>query len=371
MIDVAPADFLHTPLHALHLEMGAKMVPFAGHEMPIHYQPGILGEHIHTRNEAGLFDVSHMGQVMLRGDGAAEAIETLVPGDIAGLAIGRIRYTQFTNDVGGILDDILVTRVDDGLFVVVNAGCKQADIEHMREKLPPGIEVDVQGDVALIALQGPAAESVLSRHAPDVSSLAFMSSAVVEIAGAQAIVSRSGYTGEDGYEISVDAAKADAIARGLLAEPEVLPVGLGARNSLRLEAGFCLYGHDIDTTTSPVEAALEWSISKRRRTDGGFPGAAVIQQQLRDGAARRRVGICPDGRAPAREHTELTDLEGGHIGEITSGGFGPSAGKPIAMGYVKSNQAKVGTPVRAMVRGKGLAATVTKLPFVAPHQLQK
>ena len=369
MSELAPANLLHTPLHALHLEMGAKMVPFAGYEMPVHFQVGILGEHVHTRSNAGLFDVSHMGQVMLRGDGAAEALETLVPGDIAGLPMGRIRYTQFTNDDGGILDDILVTRVDDGLFVVVNAGCKNADIARMREKLPPGIEVDVLGDVALIALQGPAAESVLSRHAPGISSLAFMSSAAFEVAGVQATVSRAGYTGEDGFEISVDAAEADAIARGLLAEPEVLSVGLGARDSLRLEAGFCLYGHDIDTTTSPVEAALEWSISKRRREDGGFPGVAVIQQQLRDGATRRRVGICPDGRAPAREHTELTDLEGDHIGEITSGGFGPSAGKPIAMGYVKLDHVKAGTPVKAMVRGKALAATVTKLPFVAPHKL--
>jgi aminomethyltransferase len=351
--------------------MGAKMVPFAGYELPIHFQAGILGEHIHTRTKAGLFDVSHMGQVMLRGDGAAEALETLVPGDITGLPIGRIRYTQFTNDIGGILDDILVANVDDGLFIVVNAGCKKADIDRMREKLPSGIEVDVLSDVALIALQGPAAESVLSRHVPGVSSLGFMSSAMFKIAGVRVMISRAGYTGEDGFEISVDAAEAGSIARGLLVEPEVLPAGLGARDSLRLEAGFCLYGHDIDTTTSPVEAALEWSISKRRREYGGFPGAVIIQQQLRDGATRRRVGICPDGRAPAREHTELTDLEGGHIGEITSGGFGPSVGIPIAMGYVTSDHAKVGTAVNAMVRGKALSATVTKLPFVVPHKLQK
>jgi aminomethyltransferase len=347
------------------------MVPFAGYEMPIHYQVGILGEHTHTRAEAGLFDVSHMGQVMLRGDGIAEALETLVPGDIAGLALGRMRYTQFTNDDGGILDDILVTRVDDGLFVVVNAGCKEADIDRMREKLPADIEVDVQSNVALIALQGPAAESVFLRHAPGVAPLTFMSSAVVEIAGVPAVVSRSGYTGEDGFEISVGAEVAEVLARSLLAEPEVLAVGLGARDSLRLEAGFCLYGHDIDSTTSPVEAALEWSISKRRRTDGGFPGAAIIQGQLRDGTTRRRVGICPDGRAPAREHTELTDLDGNHIGEITSGSFGPSVGRPIAMGYVTSDHAKVGASVRAMVRGKSLAATVTKLPFLESHQLRK
>ena len=344
------------------------MVPFAGYQLPIHYQAGILAEHTQTRAEAGLFDVSHMGQVILRGEGVAEAMETLVPGDIAGLAPGRMRYTQFTNDDGGICDDILVTRVDEGLYVVVNAGCKEADIALMRERLPAGVDLEVRHSAALIALQGPASESVLSRHLPGVASLTFMSSAKLEFAGIPATVSRSGYTGEDGFEISIEEAHAEPLARKLLAEPEVHAIGLGARDSLRLEAGFCLYGHDIDTTTTPVEAALEWSISKRRRAEGGFPGSAVIQRQLRDGASRRRVGIRPDGRAPAREHSELTDSDGNHVGEITSGGFGPSVGAPIAMGYVAASHTAVGTSILAVVRGKPLAAKVTKLPFVDAHQ---
>ena len=347
------------------------MVPFAGYELPIHYETGILAEHTQTRAKAGLFDVSHMGQVMLRGDGVAEAMETLVPGDLAGLAPGRMRYTQFTNDGGGIRDDILVTRVDDGLSVVVNAGCKEADIDLLRERLPAGVDVDVRSSAALIALQGPASESVLSRHAQGVASLTFMSSADVEVSGVPATVSRSGYTGEDGFEISIEEGHAEPLARKLLAEPEVLPVGLGARDSLRLEAGFCLYGHDIDATTTPVEAALEWSISKRRREDGGFPGSAVIQRQLRDGTLRRRVGIRPEGRVPAREHSELTDTDGRHIGEITSGGFGPSVGGPIAMGYVASTHAGVGTSVLVVVRGKPLAAMVTKHAFVDARQRRK
>ncbi len=347
------------------------MVPFAGHELPIHYQAGILAEHTQTRAKAGLFDVSHMGQVMLRGDGVAEAMETLVPGDIAGLAPGRMRYTQFTNNDGGICDDILVTRLDRGLYVVVNAGCKEADIELMRKGLPAGVELEVRHSAALVALQGPASESVLSRHLPGVASLAFMSSADVEISGLPATVSRSGYTGEDGFEISIEEGHVEPLARKLLAETEVLAIGLGARDSLRLEVGFCLYGQDIDTTTTPVEAALEWSISKRRRAEGGFPGSAIVQRQLRDGASRRRVGIRPDGRAPAREHSELTDIDGSHVGEITSGGFGPSVGGPIAMGYVSSSHAEVGTPVQAVVRGKPLAAKVTELPFVEAHQRRK
>ncbi len=298
-------------------------------------------------------------------------METLVPGDIAGLAPGRMRYTQFTNDDGGICDDILVTRVEQGLYVVVNAGCREADIELMRGRLPAGVDLEVRHSTALIALQGPASEAVLLRHLPGVASLTFMSSANIEISGVPAIVSRSGYTGEDGFEISIEEGHAEPLARKLLAEPEVLAIGLGARDSLRLEAGFCLYGHDIDTTTTPVEAALEWSISNRRRAEGGFPGSAVVQRQLRDGTSRRRVGIRPDGRAPAREHSELTDIDGSHVGEITSGGFGPSVGGPIAMGYVASSHTAVGTSIHAVVRGKPLAAKVARLPFVEAHQRRR
>jgi len=366
--DVASADLRHTPLHALHVELGAKVVPFAGYEMPIQYPAGILTEHSHTRAKAGLFDVSHMGQVMLRGDGAARAMEALVPGDIAGLEIGRMRYTQFTKDDGGILDDILVTRVEGGLFVVVNAGRKEADFDLMRRNLPADIDIEVQSGAALLALQGPAAELVLARHAPDLDSLTFMMSVKVEISGVSVTVSRSGYTGEDGFEISVNEDQAESLARMLLAEPEVLAIGLGARDSLRLEAGFCLYGHDIDESTTPVEAALEWSIPKRRREEGGFCGSGVIQRQLSEGVSRRRVGIRPDGRAPAREHCELTDTEGNHLGEITSGGFGPTVGGPIAMGYVLSDNAAAGTSVLAVVRGKLLPARVATLPFVDTHQ---
>ena len=368
MNDVASVDLRHTPLHALHVELGAKVVPFAGYEMPIQYPAGILTEHSHTRAKAGLFDVSHMGQVMLRGEGAARAIEALVPGDIAGLEIGRMRYTQFTKDDGGILDDILVTRVEGGLFVVVNAGRKEADFDLMRGNLPADIDIEVQSSAALLALQGPAAELVLARHAPDLDSLTFMMSVKVKIFGVSVIVSRSGYTGEDGFEISVNEDQAELLARMLLAEPEVLAIGLGARDSLRLEAGFCLYGHDIDESTTPVEAALEWSIPKRRREEGGFCGSGVIQRQLSEGVSRRRVGIRPDGRAPAREHCELTDTEGNHLGEITSGGFGPTVGGPIAMGYVLSDNAAAGTSVLAVVRGKLLPARVATLPFVDTHQ---
>ena len=298
-------------------------------------------------------------------------MEALVPGDIAGLAAGRMRYTQLTNSEGGILDDIMVTCFEDGLFVVVNAGCKDADTVHMLDTLPTSIEVDIQSTSALLALQGPAAESVLSRHAPDVKSLFFMSATKLRIAGIDVIVSRSGYTGEDGFEISVDGNDADKLARLLLTEPEVLAVGLGARDSLRLEAGFCLYGQDIDETTTPIEAGLEWSVSKRRRLDGGYPGAGIIKQQLREGTLRRRVGIRPHGRALAREKSKLIDSDGVQIGEITSGGFGPSIDGPVAMGYVQSNYASIGTPLLAVVRDKPLLASVVKLPFIEAHQRRK
>jgi aminomethyltransferase len=304
-----------------------------------------------------------MGQLILRGDGVAAALETLVPGDIQGLAPGRMRYTQFTNEDGGILDDLMVTNAGEHLFLVINAACKEADIAHLQEELPQHIVIEVLDDAALIALQGPSAATVLERFAPGVGTMKFMSSATMTVNGAECIVSRCGYTGEDGYEISVEAMEATALAEALLDTPEVMPVGLGARDSLRLEAGLCLYGHDIDTTTTPIEADLAWSIGKRRRQEGGFPGDAAIQRQLRDGAARKRVGIRPDGRAPAREGTEITDEDGSQIGTVTSGGFGPSVGGPVSMGYVTSDFAEAGTAVELLVRGKPLPAQVAVMPF--------
>ncbi|MGQ0676706.1 MAG: glycine cleavage system aminomethyltransferase GcvT [Rhodospirillales bacterium] len=340
---------LRTPLHALHVELGAKMVPFAGYDMPVQYPLGILKEHLHTRAAAGLFDVSHMGQLRIKGADAAKRLEALVPGDLLALKPGRVRYTQLTDERGGILDDLMVARFDDHLYVVVNAACKQADTSHLRKYL--GASVEPLDDRALVALQGPGAVGILARHAPAVAGMAFMSGAYLDVAGIACFVTRSGYTGEDGFEISAPAAAAGGLARKLLAEPGAMAIGLGARDSLRLEAGLCLYGHDIDATTTPVEAALAWSISKRRRAEGGFPGAALVQQQLRDGPKRLRVGIRPEGRAPAREGTELTDAAGGAIGKITSGGFGPSVNGPVAMGYVAASHANPGTPVQAIVRG--------------------
>ena len=357
-----------TPLHALHVALGAKMVPFAGWEMPVQYPQGVLGEHNHTRAAAGLFDVSHMGQVRLAAADAAAALERLVPGDIVALKPGRMRYTQFTDDKAGILDDLMVTNAGDHLFVVVNAGCRDVDIAHMRAHL--GRPVEELADRALLALQGPAAAAVLARLAPESAGLGFMTGAAMAVAGLACFVTRSGYTGEDGFEISVPAGGAAAFAERLLAEPEVKPIGLGARDSLRLEAGLCLYGHDIDTTTTPVEAALAGSIGTRRRAEGGFPGAAIVQRELAAGPKRRRVGIRPEGRAPAREHTALTDASGQPIGEITSGGFGPSVGGPVAMGYVETAQAAIGTEIQAVVRGKPLPARVVALPFT-PHRYHR
>jgi len=353
-----------TPLHALHVASGARMVPFAGWEMPVQYPAGILAEHRQTREKAGLFDVSHMGQVRLDGTDPAAALETLVPGDVAGLKPGRMRYTQFTNEAGGILDDLMATQMGDHLFVVVNAGCREADVAHMRAGLAGRATVTELADRALLALQGPAAEAVLARHAPAAAGLAFMSAARMAVAGIPCLVSRSGYTGEDGFEISVPADAAEALARLLLAEPEVAPIGLGARDSLRLEAGLCLYGHDIDTTTTPVEAQLMWSVAKRRREQGGFPGAAAVQRQLRDGPPRLRVGLLPEGRQPAREGAEIAAADGRTVGRVTSGGFGPSLNGPLAMGYVEPAFAAVGTAVALLVRGKPIAAKVAAMPFV-------
>jgi aminomethyltransferase len=358
------APLKRTPLFALHDAHGAKMVPFAGYEMPVQFGPGVLKEHLHTREAAGLFDVSHMGQLFLSGDGIAAALETLVPGDIKGLAPGRMRYTQFTNESGGILDDLMVTNAGDQLYLVINAACKEADIAHLQDNLPQHFVIEVLDDAALIALQGPSAATVLERLAPGVGSMKFMSSAPTKVNGVSCIVSRCGYTGEDGYEISVEAAEAPALAELLLAQPEVMPVGLGARDSLRLEAGLCLYGHDIDTTTTPVEADLTWSIGKRRRQEGGFPGDAVVRRQLAEGVSRKRVGLKPDGRAPAREGTDIIDGNGNSIGTVTSGGFGPSVGGPVSMGYVASEFAATDTAVDLLVRGKPLPAQVAGMPFV-------
>lgn len=354
-----------TPLYDLHVRLGARMVPFAGYAMPVQYPAGILAEHQHTRAHASLFDVSHMGQVVVPGAGAAAALERLVPGDIVGLKPGRIRYTQFTNDDGGILDDLMVTNAGDHLFLVVNASRKGHDVAHLRAGL--GAAVEELADRGLLALQGRGAAAALATLAPDAAAMAFMSAQRLTVAGIACIVSRCGYTGEDGYEISVPADRAEDLANRLLGLPGVAPAGLGARDSLRLEAGLCLYGSDIDETTTPVEANLAWSIGKRRREEGNFPGAEVILRQLRDGPARLRVGVAPDGRAPARAHTEVVDADGQPIGEITSGGFGPSVNGPIAMGYIRASHAAEGTAVRLMVRGTPRDARIARLPFVPHH----
>ena len=366
---MADAPLHRTPLHALHLSLGAKMVAFAGYDMPVQYPTGIMAEHLHTRAAAGLFDVSHMGQARLEGDAAA-ALETLVPGDIKGLAPGRMRYTLFTNERGGILDDLMVTRRGDGFFLVVNAGRKYEDFAHLERRLAGKARLTRLADRALLALQGPAAALVLERVAPGIAALGFMTGADVAVDGNPAFVTRSGYTGEDGFEISVPAARAEALARRLLREKEVLPVGLGARDSLRLEAGLCLYGHDIDETTTVVEADLAWAVQKRRRAEGGFPGAAVIQREVASGARRKRVGIRPEGRAPAREGTEITAADGALVGRITSGGFGPSADGPIAMGYVDAAQAALGTALKLLVRGTPRPARIVPMPFV-PHRYHR
>ncbi|MBX7199260.1 MAG: glycine cleavage system aminomethyltransferase GcvT [Rhodospirillaceae bacterium] len=361
-----------TPLHALHVSLGAKMVPFAGYDMPVNYPLGVLKEHLHARAHAGLFDVSHMGQATLTGKDIAAALETLVPGDIAGLKPGQIRYTLLLNDQGGIIDDLMVTRADrpDTLFLVVNAACKDGDFAHIAAKLAGKATLTRHDDKALLALQGPEAASVLAKFIPAAARMEFMTSREDSFDGVPVRLFRSGYTGEDGYEISVPNTAAENIAKALLAAPGVQPIGLGARDSLRLEAGLCLYGSDIDTATSPVEAALSWVIGKRRREQAGFPGAARIQKELKDGATRKRVGIKPLGRAPARAHTEIQDASGKKVGEITSGGFGPSFNAPVAMGYVDTALAKPGTKLNLIVRGAALPAEVVTLPFV-PHRYVK
>ena len=362
-----------TPLNGLHRSLGASMVPFAGYEMPLQFRMGILKEHLHTRSAAGLFDVSHMGQIALRPKSrdltdAAAGLERLVPMDVLGLGEGRQRYGLFTNDQGGILDDLMFANRGDHLFLVVNAARKADDLAHLQAALGRVCEVDPL-DRGLLALQGPRAEAALCELHPDVANMRFLDVRAVDFHGVPAVVSRSGYTGEDGYEISLRARDTIDIAERLLAIEGVMPIGLGARNSLRLEAGLCLYGHDIDATTTPVEAALEWAIQPARRAGGaragGFPGAETILGQIAAGAARRRVGLLPEGREPVREGTELFAEEGGEaVGRITSGGFGPSLDAPVAMGYVPIGLAMHGTRLLARLRGKMLPVTVAKLPFV-------
>ncbi|MGA6107087.1 glycine cleavage system aminomethyltransferase GcvT [Pseudomonas solani] len=359
-----------TPLHSLHLELGAKMVPFAGYDMPVQYPLGVMKEHLHTREQAGLFDVSHMGQIRLRGSDAAKALESLVPVDIIDLPVGLQRYAVFTDANGGILDDLMVARLGaDELFLVVNAACKDQDLAHLRAKIGDRCEIEpLFEERALLALQGPAAVTVLARLAPEVAKMTFMQFGSARLLGVECYVSRSGYTGEDGYEISVPADKAEALARALLAEPEVQAIGLGARDSLRLEAGLCLYGHDMDTATTPIDASLAWAISKVRRADGeragGFPGAERIFAQQREGAAAKRVGLLPQERVPVREGAEIVDADGTVIGRVSSGGFGPTLGAPVAMGYVNAAHAVLDSEIWAVVRGKRVAMKVAKTPFV-------
>ena len=362
--DSSTAALRRTPLYELHRARGAKMVPFAGYEMPVQYPTGIIAEHLHTRAHAGLFDVSHMGQIRVHGAEAALALEALVPGDLQGLMPRQMRYTLLLNDKGGILDDLMATRLEDGLMLVVNAACKDADLAHLQSQLDRAVTIEPHFERALLALQGPAAAAVLKRFAPGVERMPFMTSAELSIAGTPCSVTRSGYTGEDGFEISVAAEQAAGIAERLLGEPEVMPIGLGARDTLRLEAGLCLYGHDIDETTTPIESGLAWTIGKRRRAEGGFPGAAIILRQLAEGVARKRVGIRPDGRAPAREGTAITDPAGNPVGTVTSGGFGPSLGAPIAMGYVDASHSANGAALALVVRDVPRPAHVARLPFV-------
>lgn len=374
---LAPDDLplKRTPLHALHVSLGGKMVPFAGYEMPVQYPAGVLREHLQTRCSAGLFDVSHMGQVVLRAksgrpEDAARALERLVPQDMLNLPPGRQRYAQFTNEAGGILDDLMVANFGDHLFLVVNAACKMADEAHLRSQLSDACAIEPLPGRALLALQGPKACSVLAKFCAEAGSMRFMDAGPRRVMGFDCFVSRSGYTGEDGFEISVPAEHAEALAMALLADVDVLPIGLGARDSLRLEAGLCLYGHDIDTTTTPVEAALEWSLQKSRRAGGaragGFPGADKILGQFANGAARRRVGLRPEGRAPVREGARLfAGLASPEpAGAVTSGGFGPSLNAPIAMGYLPAALSATGTQVFAEVRGQWLPLRVAAMPFV-------
>lgn len=369
-----PAPLLKTPLHDLHVELGARMVPFAGYSMPVQYPAGLMAEHLHTRHAAGLFDVSHMGQLRLVGPDSAAALETLIPVDVIDLPVGKQRYGLLLNDAGGIIDDLMFFKRKDDIFIIVNGACKAGDIAHIQSKIGARCQVIPMPGKALLALQGPQAVTALQRLAPGVEKLVFMTGGRFTVAGCDCFLTRSGYTGEDGFEISVPASQADTLARALLAQPEVKPVGLGARNSLRLEAGLCLYGNDIDTGTTPVEASLNWAIQKVRRSGGaragGFPGADKILAQLADPAhtvTRKRVGLVALERIPVREHSALQDTGGAPIGEVTSGLLGPTINQPVAMGYVKPEFAALGTRVNAMVRGKPVPMEVSSMPFVPNH----
>ncbi len=369
-----PAALARTPLHALHVELGARMVPFAGYDMPVQYPAGILAEHTACRTAAALFDVSHMGQLRLEGDDAAAALETLVPMDVQGLGVGKQRYALFTNEQGGILDDLMVTRRENDLLLVVNAACKDADTAHLQRHIGSRCRVVPMPERALLALQGPKAVDALARLAPGVRALTFMTGGAFTLEGADCYLTRSGYTGEDGFEISVPAEAAERLARALLAQPEVQPTGLGARDTLRLEAGLCLYGHDIDTHTTPVEASLTWSIQKVRRAGGeragGYPGAAVIDVQLASGPARKRVGLVGLDRTPVREGAPLVAADGRSVGRVTSGTVGPTVKQPIAMGWLEAALAAAGTEVFAEVRGKRVPMRVAAMPF-APHHYHR
>ena len=369
-------SLLKTPLHGLHLELGARMVPFAGYTMPVQYPAGLMAEHLHTRLAAGLFDVSHMGQLRLVGPDAAAALETLIPVDVMDLPAGKQRYGLLLNDDGGIIDDLMFFNRDHAsggdIFVIVNGACKVGDIAHIQQKIGARCEVIPMPEMALLALQGPQAVTALSRLAPGVEKLVFMTGGQFKVAGCDCFLTRSGYTGEDGFEISVPASQADTLARALLAQPEVKPVGLGARNSLRLEAGLCLYGNDIDTTTTPIEASLNWAIQKVRRAGGaragGFPGADKVLAQLANPAAtllRKRVGLVALERIPVRDHSLLQAADGTPIGEVTSGLLGPSIDQPVAMAYIKPEFSAIGTRVNAIVRGKPVPMAVSAMPFVA------
>jgi glycine cleavage system T protein (aminomethyltransferase) len=364
-------DLKATPLKDLHLELEAKMVPFAGYDMPVQYPMGIKTEHLHTRDHAGLFDVSHMGQVIITGEGVAKALEALVPVELESLGINKQTYALFTNDQGGILDDLMIVRwAENCFFLVVNAACKEQDLEHLRKHLPD-FDIEYLDGQGLLALQGPAAVEVMAQLAPEARELVFMTGSRATLAGVDCYITRSGYTGEDGFEISVPAESAELLARKLLSFDRVKAIGLGARDSLRLEAGLCLYGHDLDTETTPIQASLLWSISKSRRADGdkagGFPGADIIFNERANGPDRKRVGLKIEGRAPVREGAELVDAEGVQVGVVTSGGFGPSLEAPLAMGYVVTEYAIIGTELNAMVRGKPRPVIVEKMPFVPQH----
>ncbi|MBJ2139997.1 glycine cleavage system aminomethyltransferase GcvT [Delftia acidovorans] len=366
-------DLLKTPLFDLHQELGARMVPFAGYSMPVQYPQGLMAEHLHTREAAGLFDVSHMGQISLRGPDAGAALESLLPMDVLGLGEHRQRYGLLLNDAGGILDDLMFVRREDDLFLIVNGACKHEDLEHIEARIGQRCEIEPQFDRGLLALQGPQAAAAMERLLPDTAGLVFMTGGHFDWEGAELYITRSGYTGEDGFEISLPASHAEAFARALLAQPEVRPVGLGARNSLRLEAGLCLYGNDLDTTTTPAEAALNWAVQKVRRIggerEGGFPGAATVLAQLQSPEllTRKRVGLVALERVPVREGTELLDASGRKVGQVTSGLLSPTLNQPVALAYVEPGSAAVGTTLQAMVRGKAVPMQVQATPFVAPR----